>query len=1264
MVDGLDEVNTSDFSNTLRSMDDQSFVRLVRTSFGGDGKQWAASTPTRPSRQCSIRSSVSHDPFDDSLDEVLLGIDVPKVVATSSESILQCAQQVADTDNDEEPTGDIPPSGHLEAHPDGTQSDPDSDSQTSEADESVGKLHKFGDYETYFENKRAKQQLADRRYLEWEKKRAEAAQSHGAPQHAPQPVFAGCKVFVNGHTVPSINEIHRLVVLHGGIFISYLTNKGAATHIVCDRLTPRKRIQFKNYKVVKAQWIVDCVERQETLNWADYRLIEDVDYGQQRLDWAGTEAQVPAPASGPLVDDTIPVPKPLSSAVPDKIQSDIVESPDDSFEIAPLSQSQHEQDEDDTLSQSGALHVESINAQARGYSMDARHPDFLQHFFAYSRLHHLSSWKADLRAQFLKKVMETPKSQPVVVTDPRDRVIMHADFDCFFASASALNRPDVDINTTPVAVSHGGKTSDVASCNYVAREFGVRNGMWMGQAKKLCPDLVMLDYDFDAYAKFSGKLYDYLIEFGAFDSIFPVSIDEVLLDATSFVRGRLPRGSREEVANLINETCHKIRKDIFDLTRCTISIGVSKNVLLAKLCLRKAKPKGQFVLDVGADVPDADQVLEGFLNEVSVRDLPGIGKSIVQKLGEEINVAGESTLMLFHVRALTLLRLQNILGEKTGTKLYQYSRGLDDTSIDLKVCGDALRRKSVSVDVNYGIRFDKVAQLDVFFIDLARELHRRLVHLTMCGSSITLRLAKRVPSAPVDPPKYLGMGQVTFVNKTAKFGVPTNDWGIVGSELKALYRMLNVPVQDLRGIAITMSNLVDIESMKKNRQRQLPFRQNEGHILDSKTIEPKAEDVPQMPSLDIDWDVFNELPPSIKAEFIKRQKMRDETYIDTSSYDEAVINELPSSIRKEVLKDLELKVRFKEQAKQRTADGSPLAVTSSYIQGQRQALLLRPPQFQRSYTSLADITQLLRGWIASSLLQGGPHIDDVLMVADYFEELLQQDDLTRSVDDYIDLIRMKGTNDSKSKGQCHTNVSDEDDGESFFEDDLEGFSEAAQSEDKPDPAQLEQYGLIHDCPVFPFMAEYVQLVAGSTVSTANYVVREHERGNRAIGINWYGGRHHSHKEKAAGFCYVNDIVLGINRLRMAFPKVFYLDLDLHHGDGVEAAFKFSSKVVTCSVHRFDVGFFPGTGGKTVCSKYINVPTRRGLDDVGLQYILEKIVMPCLHAVCPAVLVLQLGSDGLALDPHKEWNFTIEGLTDNVLQILSAANCPTMISIHS
>lgn len=279
--------------------------------------------------------------------------------------------------------------------------------------------------------------------------------------------------------------------------------------------------------------------------------------------------------------------------------------------------------------------------------------------------------------------------------------------------------------------------------------------------------------------------------------------------------------------------------------------------------------------------------------------------------------------------------------------------------------------------------------------------------------------------------------------------------------------------------------------------------------------------------------------------------------------------------------------------------------------------------------------------------------------ADFVDILCQKrPTLDQLVDECNDLIRMKNY-DNKPKGHCHTNVSDEDE-DSSFEDDRDSLLEALLLEDELDPAQLEQYGLLHDCPVFPLMAEYVQLIAGSTVSTANYVVREHERGNRAIGINWYGGRHHSHKDKAAGFCYVNDIVLGINQLRMTFPKVFYLDLDLHHGDGVEAAFKFSSKVVTCSVHRYDVGFFPGTGGDTVRSKYINVPTRRGLDDLGLRYILDKIVMPCLQAVCPAVLVLQLGSDGLALDPHKEWNFTIEGFANNVLHFLLAANCPTMI----
>ena len=66
------------------------------------------------------------------------------------------------------------------------------------------------------------------------------------------------------------------------------------------------------------------------------------------------------------------------------------------------------------------------------------------------------------------------------------------------------------------------------------------------------------------------------------------------------------------------------------------------------------------------------------------------------------------------------------------------------------------------------------------------------------------------------------------------------------------------------------------------------------------------------------------------------------------------------------------------------------------------------------------------------------------------------------------------------------------------------------------------------------------------------------------------------KTKQRAYCYINDIVLSINVLRRNYRRIFYLDLDLHHGDGVESAFEFSKNVMTCSIHRYDIGFYPGT----------------------------------------------------------------------------------------
>ena len=83
-------------------------------------------------------------------------------------------------------------------------------------------------------------------------------------------------------------------------------------------------------------------------------------------------------------------------------------------------------------------------------------------------------------------------------------------------------------------------------------------------------------------------------------------------------------------------------------------------------------------------------------------------------------------------------------------------------------------------------------------------------------------------------------------------------------------------------------------------------------------------------------------------------------------------------------------------------------------------------------------------------------------------------------------------------------------------------------------------------------------------------------GSSDVVINWAGGLHHAKKSEASGFCYVNDCVLGILELLKQHQRVLYIDIDVHHGDGVEEAFYTTNRVMTTSFHKFGE-FFPGTG---------------------------------------------------------------------------------------
>lgn len=835
-----------------------------------------------------------------------------------------------------------------------------------EGDEIMSR-HDFGDYGRYFHNKHAKQFKEDREYVKWNLQRMRF--QTGNPNLTFKPIFAGCVIHVNGHTVPSINEIHRLVIIHGGKFLSFLGKKSAATHIVCDRLTLSKKNQFKNCKVVKAKWITDCIAKGAFLDWSEYRLIEDLEYGQKRLEFPQMAFPENTAAN--------------ASESSHSSQSDASEASEDEgddflsqevLEAVRKEESASQQEQEHNIQ---TLITDKKEANVGTEHMDAKHPDFLRHFFAHSRLHHLSLWKAELRLRILRRIVkneeeisdEKKTSYHSFAQADKKKLIIHLDFDCFFATVSCLNRKDINIEEQPVAVSHGGRTSDVSSCNYVARKYGVKNGMWFATAKRICPTLIKVDYDFDSYEKCSNLFYDYLINLKLFDNIFPVLIDEVLLDAQTFL-------SMSDDPNCVESLIIKLRSDIHNITGCAISAGASHNVLLAKLALRQAKPCGQFYLRNN---------IKEFLSEVALKRLPGVGPGIIEKLAATFPINSES--LVKDLLSLSKRELIDFLGPKTGFKLYNYARGVDDTSIaiDKNNSEAILGRKTISVDVNFGIRFEEVTQVDNFLMRLSEELCRRLLNLSMCGSRLSLKMAKRAKHESVNPAKYMGMGICDFVHRTSKLGVPTVDWGIVGSELKAMYRMMHIEPKELRGVAIGMEKLEDLDTLKKQKQMRFPLESSNSRKRflsgsssnSSRNFTMKNKDLTKE---EIDWTTFKELPDDIQNELLeelyrrgflndqlknfspfrtiqKKQKKylqqlipsqpnsnpryvrvlesptksrRTKTpllsrtaiakptmeqdvpiYDESGSYDSSVWNALPSSIQEEVLKDL----KFKEKVK-------------------------------------------------------------------------------------------------------------------------------------------------------------------------------------------------------------------------------------------------------------------------------------------------------------------------------------------------------------
>ncbi|KZT23094.1 histone deacetylase RPD3 [Neolentinus lepideus HHB14362 ss-1] len=212
----------------------------------------------------------------------------------------------------------------------------------------------------------------------------------------------------------------------------------------------------------------------------------------------------------------------------------------------------------------------------------------------------------------------------------------------------------------------------------------------------------------------------------------------------------------------------------------------------------------------------------------------------------------------------------------------------------------------------------------------------------------------------------------------------------------------------------------------------------------------------------------------------------------------------------------------------------------------------------------------------------------------------------------------------------------------------------------PDERGIAQFLRGDDNPVFDGVFEFCSISAGGSIAAANRVAS----GSADIAINWAGGLHHAKKREASGFCYINDIVLGILELLRIYPRVLYIDIDCHHGDGVEEAFYTTDRVMTCSFHKFGE-YFPGTGdvmdigkgkGKGYC---VNVPLRAGITDEIYKSLFEPIVSKVLEVFQPSAVVLQCGADSLSGDRLGMLNLTMQGHASCV-QFLRKKNIPLML----
>ncbi|WP_294745048.1 DNA polymerase IV [uncultured Prevotella sp.] len=284
--------------------------------------------------------------------------------------------------------------------------------------------------------------------------------------------------------------------------------------------------------------------------------------------------------------------------------------------------------------------------------------------------------------------------------------IIHVDMDQFFAAVEQRDQPE--LRGKPIAVGHDAERGVVSTASYEARRFGVHSAQSIQVAKRLCPQLIIVEPHFQRYKEVSAQLHEIFHDYT--DLIEPISLDEAFLDVTENKRG----------IELGVDIAREIKQRIRETTGLTASAGVSYCKFLAKIASDWRKPDGLTVIH-------PDRALD-FIAQLRVEKIWGVGPKTAEKMHHMGIFTG------LDLRNMSLSRLTQEFG-KVGQIFYDFSRGIDNRPVISE-----WERKSVSCEQTFESDISENAAVTIHLYHTVLELVRRIEKNDFEGRTLTLKV--------------------------------------------------------------------------------------------------------------------------------------------------------------------------------------------------------------------------------------------------------------------------------------------------------------------------------------------------------------------------------------------------------------------------------------------------------------------------------------------------------------------------------------------